>query len=137
MKTCCICKKEKDTSEFYPRKERPGKVLSQCKDCRKKASAAWMRTDAAKLKQRIHHFKSKYGITLEQYDVLMSSQYGRCPICSVELATTNADLDHCHATGRVRGILCHNCNVAIGLLKDNADLCKAASAYLSIHAVEQ
>ncbi len=45
----------------------------------------------------------------------------------------NFCIDHDHATGKVRGLLCHNCNVAIGLMKDNTDLLKKAAEYLETH----
>ena len=69
---------------------------------------------------------------------MYANQNGRCLICDDPVRmkgvgktkTDIAHLDHDHSTGKVRGILCQNCNVAIGLLRDNPDLLRAAAEYL-------
>ncbi|MGV5033770.1 endonuclease VII domain-containing protein [Streptomyces sp. NRAIS4] len=58
---------------------------------------------------------------------MIASQRGLCAIC---LAASPAHVDHCHKTGRVRGVLCFNCNSAIGKLGDNPDAVRRAAAYL-------
>jgi hypothetical protein len=72
--------------------------------------------------------KRKYGLTLEQFDEMLAAQGGGCGICG-KLGADN--VDHDHETGRVRGILCWNCNIAIGQLEDNEDRVLALAAYLS------
>ena len=72
-----------------------------------------------------------YGITREAYDALYKAQDGKCAICKQECSRgRELSVDHCHATGRVRGLLCATCNIALGLMEDNTALLNAAIEYL-------
>ena len=74
-----------------------------------------------------------YGINLKEYNEMINEQNGCCAICGrhqLELFNTLA-VDHCHITGKVRGLLCMDCNVGIGKLKDDIDLLKKSIDYLS------
>lgn len=77
--------------------------------------------------ERERTYKKKYGITLSQFNEMLAAQNGRCKICGSEKAGSigqNFAVDHCHSTGRVRGLLCINCNARLGwyeLYKDKAD----------------
>lgn len=77
-----------------------------------------------------------YGMTLEEYEGLVKSHAGKCAICGgegFELVPGQKSLvviDHCHATGKVRGLLCHNCNRGLGLFKDSVESLKSAIKYL-------
>ncbi|MFE4622264.1 endonuclease VII domain-containing protein [Streptomyces mirabilis] len=73
------------------------------------------------------YFKRKYGITIAERDQMIASQMGLCVIC---LNAPAVHVDHCHETGRVRGVLCFNCNSAIGKLGDDPDAVRRAAAYL-------
>lgn len=68
-----------------------------------------------------------YGIALADYDALRALQDGRCAVCAAEKTLV---VDHDHATGKVRGLLCHGCNVGIGLLGDSASAVSRAVQYL-------
>jgi hypothetical protein len=81
-----------------------------------------------KASNRKSHLKRKYGLTLEAFDELLASQGGGCAICGKPDAD---NVDHDHVTGRVRGILCFNCNIAIGQVEDDEDRLAAAMTYLS------
>ena len=72
--------------------------------------------------------KSKYGISPQDYLKMLQSQNGACAICGD--VKTKYVIDHNHKTGKVRGILCHACNVGIGNLKDNSELLKKAAGYI-------
>jgi Recombination endonuclease VII len=81
-----------------------------------------------KISDRKSHLKRNYGLTLEAFEALLASQGGGCAICG----RPDADnVDHDHGTGRVRGILCFQCNVAIGLLRDSEERARSATAYIS------
>lgn len=82
--------------------------------------------------QRKSALKSTYGLTLEDFDRMLAAQGGACAICKtcVPGGPGRFSVDHCHTTGRVRGLLCNNCNRGIGGLKDDANLLRAAIAYL-------
>ncbi len=76
---------------------------------------------------------TRYGMTPEQYEEMLAGQGGVCAICKTFRAWRNRNvlhIDHDHTTGRVRGLLCHWCNVAIGSLNESPDTLRAAIAYL-------
>lgn len=87
---------------------------------------------AAQNKSRL---KRTYGLTLEDYDRMLAEQNGGCAICAT--ATPGGPgrfhVDHCHNTGRVRGLLCCNCNRGIGALKDDPARLRLAIGYLEAH----
>jgi hypothetical protein len=95
--------------------------------------AACVRAKQAKVPKetsRRYMLKSKYGMTPEVYDAMMSGQQGCCAICRLPI-TGRIHIDHDHATGRVRGILCYGCNVGLGFFNDSIVLMKGAIAYLA------
>ncbi len=85
--------------------------------------------------------KHRSGLTNAEYERLLAEQDGRCAICGQPETVSNTpkgtisslSVDHDHQTGRVRGLLCHRCNVAIGLLHEDRDRFAAAVAYLDAH----
>lgn len=73
-------------------------------------------------KVRAYEIKSKYGITRDAYDSLLSAQGERCAVCRCDFASLpkhQIHVDHCHNTEVVRGILCHACNTLLGRCGDN------------------
>lgn len=70
----------------------------------------------------------QYGLTLEQYDLMVLEREGRCDICSA--TPEKLVIDHCHDTDIIRGLLCSNCNVMLGMAKDNVDILEKAKGYL-------
>lgn len=82
------------------------------------------------------HLKSRYGLSLVEFRELEAAQDHRCAICGRvleelrEQRRTGAHVDHSHATGKVRGLLCSNCNRGLGCYKDDPKLLAAAAAYL-------
>ena len=71
----------------------------------------------------------RYGITIEDYNRILAEQKGLCAICG-NVPTTRFHVDHDHATGKVRGLLCVACNMALGLFKDNPRLLERSIEYL-------
>jgi hypothetical protein len=66
------------------------------------------------------------------YEEMFAEQDGRCAICG-ETSTRRLDVDHCHTTGHVRGLLCNDCNPGIGRLKDDPDRLERGAKYLRAH----
>ncbi len=89
--------------------------------------------ESIRARKRDQHVRLKYGITRDEFNEMLARQ-GGCKICG---DATNAQsgrafhVDHCHATGRIRGILCHYCNTMLGLAKDDPERLRAAIAYLT------
>lgn len=71
----------------------------------------------------------RYGMSAQDYDMLVTRQGGACAIC-LQKPEKPLFVDHCHATGKVRGLLCLTCNFALGLLRDDVTLTMAATLYL-------
>ena len=78
------------------------------------------------------HLKTKYGITVEDYNTMFLKQNGCCAICETHNSKLSKSLavDHCHTTGEIRGLLCQNCNTALGKFKDNITLLQNSVNYL-------
>jgi len=75
--------------------------------------------------------KQKFGITLEQYEEILSKQNGLCAICSsTEKTGKRLAVDHCHKTGKVRGILCMKCNTSLGKINDDISILEKMIFYL-------
>lgn len=71
-----------------------------------------------------------YGISEEEYNILFNSQNGKCKICHC-VSNRKLSVDHSHSTGKIRGLLCHNCNVGLGHFKDDPILLQTALEYLN------
>ncbi len=87
-------------------------------------------TEEEKILRNRKYTVSQYGLTLEEYDVILETQKGVCAICS-EAPEGNLHIDHNHITNEVRGLLCGKCNRAIGLLNDDVSLFSKAINYLN------
>lgn len=124
-KPCCSCKVVKQSDRFSRSKATVDGLGKACKDCQ-----------AALRKAKPEHYRNfelqrNYGITSEEYDQMYYDQDGLCLICSEEEPGGRLmPVDHCHATGKVRGLLCANCNRGLGLFKDDPDRLLAAAMYL-------
>lgn len=126
---CGDCGQTKSVSEFYWRSD-AGRFQSYCKTCKSRRDKTYR--DADPLAHRDRVMRRKYGIGLAEFDAMVAAQGGGCAICK---ATVNPDanslaVDHCHKTGKVRGILCGRCNKALGLFNDDPNLLKRAVMYL-------
>lgn len=109
-KSCSRCGLMKSISEFSLRTE--GTWKSHCNRCIALAQRA-----------------KKYGISVDEYENMETTQAGLCRICD-KVPVTSLRVDHDHATGRVRGLLCHECNAGIGLLGDDHARILRAAEYL-------
>lgn len=131
-KDCTKCGETKPVTDF----SKQGKYRrSRCKACQKTENAgSYARLSEEKKAQYKRTERAKrYGLTLEEHDKLF---YGheRCPICLTEDPGPKGwFIDHDHETGKVRGLLCSNCNFAIGHLKDNIANLTRAQMYLEVN----
>lgn len=93
--------------------------------------AALSRYRGVTIAARDQHLRREYGITHATYEQLLRSQGGVCAIChQPERRRQPLSVDHDHATGRVRGLLCDDCNIAIGKMGDDANRLRSAAVYL-------
>jgi hypothetical protein len=89
--------------------------------------------EAMLARKRITTMMRRYGLTPDDYDRMLQEQAGTCALCSrtpEQERYKRLNIDHCHDTGRVRGLLCTPCNHAIGVLGDTAEHIRRAVAYL-------
>jgi len=111
------------------RRDRPEakvKILAYMAEYRKRPEAIENR----KRRLRADALK-RYCITEAEFDVMFKAQGGRCAICGTDQYNNRGpQIDHDHASGKVRAILCNACNGGLGLFKDNIDIMEAAVAYL-------
>jgi hypothetical protein len=82
--------------------------------------------------QQRSNFKGLYGITIEQRDALLQAQGSRCAACGSPTPQSKIGwvVDHCHVTGKIRGILCHPCNTGLGMTKDNPERLRNLAKYI-------
>lgn len=129
MKTCPSCKLDKDTTEFYKASKEKDGHQHICKACYKAKHNSPEQTKTARL-------KALYGITKEQYDEMLKSQFNLCAICELPFdVKTKPHVDHDHKTGRVRGLLCVKCNTGLGMFEDSQQSLLKAVSYLRLGGV--
>lgn len=146
MKKCSKCGETKSLEEFHKCPRHKSKRKSYCKPCaneysrlyRKRMSKETKRKNGLKVKQ--HAYFARYGIKYSEYVSMCKNRDFKCDICGAKkkLAATKERhkskdllvLDHCHESGKIRGILCQTCNQGLGLFKDNIDILTQAHVYL-------
>ena len=82
-----------------------------------------------KVRRREYHLTSKFGITDKDYKIMFQNQKGKCAICK----NTCSVIDHCHNTGKIRGLLCQRCNMGLGYFQDDKELLLKANKYIKNH----
>jgi hypothetical protein len=141
-KMCKTCQTEKPLSEFHIRGDVKNKTRSRCKECMRKDHLNRYHNKGGKELQAKRSFKNnlkKYSLTPEEYYKLLEDQEGKCKICKSEESHRTGTsyklfVDHCHRTKKVRGLLCHHCNVGLGHFKDSVNLLETAKEYLNEHS---
>lgn len=130
---CMRCKEIKLRENFQTSEEGfLGSICSSCQGTKLKIDHRINRKSTYKKEQR---FK-KYGLTEESYNQMLEQQINKCGICEKELVRTSElhknpiNIDHCHETGKVRGLLCNTCNTGLGGFKDSVDNLMNAIQYL-------
>ena len=133
---CTRCKKIRNISLYGEyRVRRTNRLLRRrtCNPCRveyqQKKYLDPEEVKRAKQRARKSILKNIYGITVEIYNKMRENQKGKCAICESHVKKT-MNIDHCHETGKIRGLLCWNCNIGIGYLKHNNKILSNAIKYL-------
>lgn len=154
QKICPTCKKLKPVSEFYRNRRTKDGCSSQCMECHKayykttnaiEKTRKWRESYKKRKSENYHRTKNdpgkfenrrktairrKYGITHNEYIELLRSQSGVCALCGKSPNGKPLSVDHCHETGKIRGLLCSGCNAGIGLLGDNVEGLLKAIEYI-------
>ena len=117
-KQCYVCQETHPIIKFKEHKHSADGFRETCVMCEKQY-------------QRNYRYK-KYGITVQDFDLMFLEQKGKCKICScsLEYDGRSTHVDHCHTTNLVRGLLCQHCNVLLGMAKDNQLILASAIEYL-------
>jgi hypothetical protein len=155
QKRCPRCENEKPISEFYKSTRAKDGHCVYCKPCQNGATHAgtiayqhspqgraqrklWQRSEVFKRKRARNHrsrtLRKKFGLTVEEYDRMLEAQGGVCLLCERENTYgRRLAVDHCHITGKVRGLLCTRCNAALGVFNDDPEILERAIQYLRSH----
>jgi len=143
MKICKICKIKKSLTEFHKLRKWNA---SYCKLCQSDWIRQWRLNNLEKLREqgrnrsklvspktrRKYKYMTRYGITFNDYEEMFKKQGGLCAICFMPETGQKRSLsvDHCHKTGKVRGLLCDKCNNMLGRAGDNCMVLMSGAYYL-------
>ena len=123
MKTCYICRQSLSEDRFHKRTYKSGKISlqSKCKSCSLKVRKNYHKPHST--------IRIKLKLTQEEVDRLIAP--GECQNPACRSTDRRLCIDHNHDTEKPRGLLCHNCNTALGLLGDNTQVILGLSQYLA------
>ena len=108
-------------------------LRTKCKACDAQDTRDRRKDPNVKRRERNAHLQSMYGLTLDDYEACVGRQNDLCKICkepSQDRQGGNLVVDHCHITNEFRGLLCHPCNLMLGLARDNSQILRSAGDYL-------
>lgn len=139
LKRCNACFEVKDITEFSINRSCSDGLMRQCRKCNTARVQIFNQNRTAVAVRKTQY--RKHGLTKEQYDELHQAQDGKCAVCEIDLsmlAPKRIHIDHDHgccvssySCGEcIRGILCHDCNVGLGLFKDDLGILEKAMKYL-------
>ena len=146
MKECKLCFSVKENHDFYNDKSKKTGLSTYCKSCSisKRANTYRLYKPQNKEYQKEYHFKNKekakernreylYGLSKIEHQSMRENQLFSCLICKEKEEDLKRGLfvDHCHTTGKVRGLLCHSCNTLLGMAKDDTKTLQNAIQYLN------
>lgn len=122
-KACSKCHEVQPIEQFGLRKDKCDGRESWCRSCQR-------------ILVRAYSLQKKFGITIEEYESMCESQAFRCAICQKECRNQRGNrkdvlaVDHCHKTGKIRGLLCMTCNTGLGHFEDDTDTLTRAITYI-------
>lgn len=129
LKKCRLCGEEKTLDCFYRSSARTRDGLQhECKVCHNSNSLKHYYKNKEKrvVQRRDYHYRRNYGISFNDFSQMSDNVGNKCEVCE----ETPVVLDHCHTTGKVRGVLCNKCNQALGLMRDNEQFILGLVEYL-------
>ncbi len=145
-KACSICNVEKELDKFYKRKDALDGYEGNCKECREATrrktdnfysnrNKATRKHDAKrKGKRGAYHLSKTYGLSMDDYSNMKEEQDHKCLICKQpndeDMHYGKFVVDHCHKTGKVRGLLCNKCNLMLGNARDEITILEEGIRYL-------
>lgn len=152
MIICTKCKEPKPEAAFGKSKDKRNGFLSWCRKCSAKSSSAWQKRNLKEAYQQIREAKLRkpelykassrrgylrrtYGLTEAQYSKMVEKQKGLCGICEKK-SKRRLHVDHCHQTGIIRGLLCLQCNTALGKFQESPVVLSLAIIYLNTFSAE-
>lgn len=123
---CTKCGEEKTKDNFCRHRK-------WCKSCLRQYAKEYRNNPDNRRKALDGNKRRKFGLTRDELAKMLERQDGKCEICRKQIESLDGrgtHVDHCHATGKVRGILCHNCNVGLGYFSDSIFSLARAIEYL-------
>lgn len=137
-KYCCRCSQTKSKKDFHKDASRKDGHYPYCKPCRKEFCQNSYYDNP--IRQRHRAVKYKYGISFKELRLKAQNQNYKCTICTKDFKKEFEDynhkfihVDHCHSSGKVRDLLCQDCNHLLGNAKDNTSILQNAINYLQRH----
>ena len=140
-----MCKVDKPISEYYIlRKGKTQPVYNpRCKSCNYDVTTKYYKSLDEDVKNKFrkknpcnsfeyrqkYRLKNKFGLTVEEYSAMIEKQDNKCKICGCDM--NKPHVDHNHKTGKVRHLLCHQCNTALGLLKEDTRILQNMISYIN------
>lgn len=139
LKKCTKCGVPKPLTEYWRHPQGKDRLQARCKDClrdahkeqREKIESLFPGSSSKRWRKSV--LRSKYGMTLEEFDLMRNAQGNKCALCGGDVGLGTLAVDHDHETGKIRGLLHPRCNIAIGLLDDSPTVCRKAADYLETH----
>lgn len=134
LRWCVSCKKDLPQEVFNRDLKNKDGLNGRCRACHAaEKKAAYPRFASA---IAVKHLRNTYGINEETYKAMVAAQDNRCAICRNDMGQGRSrHLDHCHATGKVRALLCTSCNVTLGRVKDDPSLLRRMADYIENYRV--
>jgi hypothetical protein len=155
-KKCAHCRKTKPASDFKPSRKTKDGLSCCCRVCipkHRRNTRKWKRAHVERSRdsaRRTYHrhpeykethalrewhrcLKAKYGIDANEYQRMLFFQGGTCAICGTTKPGKHykrMPVDHCHKTGKVRGLLCADCNAMLGIAHESPEVLRKAARYL-------
>lgn len=136
-KYCKKCDTTKSVNDFYKNHRTRDGLFHQCKDCcatqdKKQTAAAPFRKQVREFNRRLKSKGFATEVTIDQFNSLFEAQDNKCDICGTHLV--QPFIDHNHSTGKIRSLLCHHCNILLGMCKEDISILKKAIEYLHQHS---